>query len=46
MKIRTAKKRIHRCVKAYAKKLPKSFKNGREKRAWIKEISDWHIARL
>lgn len=47
MKIRTAKKRIHRYVRLFAKhKIPKAFKTGRERRAWVKEISDWHIKRL
>ena len=44
MKIRTAKKRIHRHVKWFAKhKIPLSFSSGRERRAWVKEISDYHI---
>ena len=47
MKVRTAKKRIHRHIKWFAKhKIPLSFKNGRERRAWVKKISDWHIAKL
>ena len=47
MKVRVAKKRIHRHVRWFAKhKIPLAFKNGRERRQWVKEISDWHIARL
>lgn len=47
MKVRVAKKRIHRRVRWFAKhKIPKAFKNGRERRQWVKEISDWHISRL
>ena len=47
MKIRTAKKRIHRNVKGFAvHKIPDSFSSGRERRKWVKEISDYHIGRL
>ena len=47
MKYRVAKKRIHRNIKWFARhKIPLAFKSGRERRAWVKEISDWHIARI
>ena len=47
MKIRVIKKQIHRNVKWFAKhKCPLGFKNGRERREWVKEISDYHIARI
>ena len=47
MKVRTIKKRIHRHVRWFAKhKIPKAFRNGRERRAWVKEISDYHLKDL
>ena len=47
MKARTIKKRIHRHVKWFAKhKILSAFKNGRERRAWVKEISDYHMKDL
>lgn len=47
MKVRTIKKRIHRYVRWFAKyKIPKAFRNGRERRAWVKEISDYHLKDL
>lgn len=47
MKVRTIKKRIHRNIRWFAKrKIPKAFRNGRERRAWVKEISDYHIMKL
>ena len=47
MKYRTAKKRIHMHVRWFARhKIGPAFKSGRERRAWIKEVSDWHIARI
>lgn len=47
MKVRVAKKRIRMYVRWFAKhKTPKAFKNGRERRQWVKETSEWHIARL
>ena len=44
MKHRVMKKRIHRAVKAFAlHKIPKAFNNSRERKQWIKEISNYHI---
>lgn len=44
MKHRVFKKRIHRFVAEFAKtKIPKAFKNSRDRKEWVKEISDYHI---
>jgi len=47
MKVRTAKKRIHRHISWFARhKIPKAFANGKDRRAWVKEISDYHIMKI
>lgn len=44
MKFRTVKKRIHRNIKWIARhQLRTAFKDSRERKEWIKELSDWHI---
>ena len=47
MKLRTAKKRIHRHIKYFARHyIPHAFKNSLDRKEWIKEMCEYHIKRL
>jgi len=44
MKFRTVKKRIRRHIKWYARhKIPRAFKNSRDRKEWINYMCDYHI---